>query len=187
VRDGPHLRYPFPMPAISFKAPIETIGTHHLVRFPKAASSKLPSRGIALVEGTVNDSSFMIPLEPDGKGSHWFEIDASMAKKLKAKPGDDVSLALDPSDEWPEPVIPSDMMSALKADAKARATWDATTPIARWDWIRWIRSTNSAETRAKRVNVACSKLRSGMKRACCFNRSMCTDPEVSKGGVLLDV
>ena len=64
--------------------------------------------------------------------------------------------------------------------------WKEVTPAAHWDWIRWIRATNNPETSAKRIRVGCSKLKSGMSRPCCFNRSMCTDPEVSKGGVLVE-
>ncbi len=55
-----------------------------------------------------------------------------------------------------------------------------------WDWIRWIRSINNPETRAKRIVVAASKMKSGMRNPCCFNRSACTDSEVSKGGVLVE-
>lgn len=64
--------------------------------------------------------------------------------------------------------------------------WKRVTPIARWDWIRWIQSTKNPQTRKKRIDVEFSKLSKGMKRPCCFNRSMCCDPYVSKNGVLLE-
>src|SRR5690606_22387249 len=43
--------------------------------------------------------------------------------------------------------------------------------VARRDWIAWITSGKKAETRAKRIGVACDKLASGQRRACCFDRS----------------
>ena len=58
--------------------------------------------------------------------------------------------------------------------------------MARWDWIRWINATAQQETRKRRIEVAFSKLKSGMRRPCCFNRGMCTEPYVSKNGVLLE-
>ena len=44
-------------------------------------------------------------------------------------------------------------------------------PVARRDWIHWITSGKKAETRTKRIAVACDKLASGHRRACCFDRS----------------
>ena len=173
------------MPTIRCTATPFSIGSWTVVRLPKDASAKLPSRGMAMAEGTLNGSRFQIPLEPDGKGSHWFKIDASM-KKTRADAADPVTLDIEPMDEWPEPTVPADVKSALAKDAKAHTTWKATTPAARWDWIRWIRATNNADTRKKRIVVACSKMRAGERRPCCFNRSMCTEPAVSKSGVLLD-
>jgi len=41
---------------------------------PKAASRKLPSRGMSMVEGSFNGIPFQAPLEPDGLGSHWFRV-----------------------------------------------------------------------------------------------------------------
>ena len=86
---------------------------------------------------------------------------------------------------WPEPEIPRDLSKAVQADAKAYEVWNAATPMAHWDWIRWIGATNRQETREQRIVTALSKLRHGERRPCCFNRTMCTDPSVSKNGVLL--
>ena len=139
-----------------------------------------------MVKGTINSNEFETPLEPDGMGSHWFRIDSTLSKAIKARPGDSVSLTIEPIREWPEPDIPADIRKALKADQKARAIWDDITPMARWEWIRWIRSTNRDETRNKRIEVGISKLKSGWRRPCCWNRNLCTEPSVSKNGVLLE-
>jgi hypothetical protein len=176
------------MPIIEFKAPLTKVGNATILRLPMEASAKLPSRGMAMVEGTINGRLFQAPLEPDGQKSHWLKLDDlsdKVRRDIAIKPGDVVTLVITPSQQWPEPVVPDDLKKALDADPEARAMWEATTPIARWDWIRSVRSTRNAETRKRRIEVACSKLRSGKPRQCCFNRSECTDPELSKNGILL--
>ncbi len=139
-----------------------------------------------MVKGTINDAPLFTALEPDGKGSHWLAIDKNLSKAAKVKVGDTVTLEIESTKEWPEPQVPADLQKALATTPQAQASWLDTTPMARWDWIRWIRSTNQDKTRKKRIEVALSKLKAGMKRPCCFNRSMCTEPSVAKNGVLLE-
>jgi hypothetical protein len=174
------------MSTIRFEAKLFNIGSWTLLRLPKGASAKLPSRGMTMVEGTINDFRFQAALEPDGKGSHWFKLDNSMRKAARADVGDTVLLAIEPVKEWPEPIVPADLKEALAAAPQAHTLWLEITPGARWDWIRWIRSTKQAETRRRRIEVALSKLESGDRRPCCFNRTVCTDPDVSNNGVLLE-
>jgi hypothetical protein len=173
------------MPTIRFEAKPFKISSWTILELPKSASVKLPSRGLTMVKGTINGFNFQTALEPDGKGSHWFEVDSSLRKAIKASAGDTVTLAIEPTKDWIEPKVPEDIAKALTADPPAHALWTKITPMARWEWIRWIRATNRAETRAHHIDVARSKLRSGMRRPCCFNSSMCTEPAVSKNGVLL--
>ena len=132
----------------------------------------------------MNDFSFRTPLEPDGMGSHWFRVDTTMLNAAKARAGDTVTVSIKSVKEWVEPEVPADIRSALAAAPRARSLWKDITPMARWEWIRWIRSTSSSETRMKRIEVACSKLEAGERRPCCWNRNLCTEPSVSKGGVL---
>ena len=56
--------------------------------------------------------------------------------------------------------------------------------MARWEWVRWVKATNSAVTRQRRVDVSISKMNSGKRRPCCFDLSACTDPDLSKNGKL---
>ena len=164
---------------IRFKSTPFKIGAWTILLLPKDVSAKLPSRGMVLVKGTINGSSFKTPLEPDGRGSHWLKVDNDLAGKT-------VEVAIEPSKDWPEPEIPADLKKALAADPEAHAIWDDITPMARWDWLRWIGSTAKSETRAKHVVVALSKMKNGTRRPCCFNRALCTVSEVSRGGALLE-
>ena len=138
-----------------------------------------------MVKGTVNGATFQTPLEPDGAGGHWCGVDENLGQAIGAGAGDTVTVLLEPTKDWPEPTIPNDVQRALDANPKAYATWKATTPMARHEWLRWIGSTKQPETLQRRIEVSCSKLAAGERRPCCFNRNMCCVPDVSKNGVLL--
>jgi len=171
--------------AIRFKTELFKIDTWTILRLPEGVSAKLPSRGQVMVEGTINDTHFQAPLEPDGKWSHWFRVEDSLLKAANVTAGDTVTITIKPIKEWPEPDIPADLQTALAADSQANALWQRITPMARWEWIRWTRATSNSETRYRRIMVACSKLRAGERRPCCWNRNLCTEPAVSKNGVLI--
>jgi hypothetical protein len=141
---------------------------------------------MSMVEGTFNGHAFQTPLEPDGMGSHWFKVSNRVLKAASVKAGDSVSVALEPMAVWPEPKVPADLAQALASEPPVRAIWLDITPLSRWDWIRWIGSTRNPETRMIRIEKTLSKLRSGKRAACCFDRSQCTDPSVSHNGMLLE-
>jgi hypothetical protein len=172
------------MSTIRFEAQLVTIGSWTLLRLPKSASALLPSRAMTMVEGTINGSRFHAPLEPDGKGSHWFRVDDTLREAAGVEAGDTVTLEIEPAKAWPPPEVPADLQHALAAVPQAHTLWMKITPHAQWDWIRWMRATNQPETRRRRIAVACSKLKAGMRRPCCFNRNLCTEPAVSRNWVL---
>ena len=106
---------------------------------------------------------------------------------LNAKVDDEVDVSLTPTKEWPETSIPDDFGAALEDAPERTEVWASLTPMARWEWVRWIQATKNAETRARRVEVAISKLESGKRRPCCFDLASCTDPELAKSGKLLGI
>lgn len=138
---------------------------------PKTASAKLPTRSMVTVDGTLEGEAFQATLEPDGEGSHWLKVDKALREAAGVVAGDTVALEIAPVEVEPEPKVPADLRKALAANPEAKATWDDITPVARRDWIHWIISGKKAETRARRIDTACDKLASGMRRACCFDRS----------------
>jgi len=174
------------MPTIHFEATPFQINGWTIVKLPQSASAKLPSRGQVMVGGTINDFAFQTALEPDGRGGHWLNIDKNMQKSADVEVGEPVTLEIESTKLWPEPNIPADIKATLDASPKLQALWEDVTPMARWEWIRWIGATAKSETRAHHIEVAVSKLTRGERRPCCFNRSMCCVPEVSKNGVLLE-
>ncbi len=173
-------------PPITCTTKLYAIGSSIIARLPHDASAQLPSRSQLVVEGTLSGVHFKEPLEPDGTFSHWFSPSAALLKAAGAAVGDTVKLTIAYTKDWPEPQVPADLHKALAAHPKAHDLWQQVTPMARWEWIRWIRSTNRDETRQRRIEVGCSKLTAGKRRPCCWNRNLCTDPAVSKNGILLD-
>jgi hypothetical protein len=184
--------YNFYMSKVRFEAKLFNVNGWVVLHLPPDASAKLPSRGMTMVKGTLNGVPFKTLLEPDGKygpglrPSHWFSPDKSLLFAAKAKIGDAVSVELESTKEWIEPEVPDDLKKALSVSPKAAELWGDITPMARWDWIRWVRAVKSDDTRKKHIDVMLDKLNKGMRRPCCFNRNLCSEPAVSKNWVLMD-
>ena len=172
------------MQPIEFSAALQTSGSWRIVRLPEQASRRLPSRGTVFIQGTAEGTPFSAVLEPDGEGGHWFPADGQWVADAGITVGTDAVFTMRVSDDWPEPDIPEDLRDALKGRGSAADQWADITPLARREWIRWIRSTANADTRRRRIEVTCDKLAAGERRPCCFNRNLCTVPEISKGGRL---
>ena len=68
-----------------------------------------------------------------------------------------------------EAAIPADLRKALAAVPSVQALWKSLTPIGRRDFIGWVTSAKKPETRAHRVEVTISKLKSGKRRPCCYS------------------
>ena len=168
---------------IGFDGALERIGDRTIIRLPDDASAELPSRGQVAAVGTIDGRPFETVVEPDGRRGHWLAIDADLAAAL----GDGaIAVELTPTKEWPEPSVPDDLQAALDDATDLAETWDDITPMARWEWVRWVGATKNPQTRERRVEVSIDKLRNGKRRPCCFDLSSCTDPELAKSGKLMD-
>ena len=173
--------------AVRFEAQMRRIGSRTILRLPDDASAKLPSRGQVAVEGVMNRHAFQTVLEPDGRRGHWLRVDKTLRQVLALSEGDTVAVEVEPTKDWPEPDIPEDFQTALADAPDISELWKNITPMARWEWVRWISATKNPETRKRRVLVGISKLRSGKRRPCCFDLAACTDPDLSKNGRLVEV
>ncbi len=161
---------------MKFKSEVIEIASKKIIHLPKEISDKLPTRGMVMAKIVIDDVSKTIPIEPDGKGGHWFEI-----KGIDT--GTEEEFELELIKDWPEPDMPRDIMKSIE-DENLIELWQSFTTKTRWEWLRWIRSTNNKETRAKRIKDGISKMKDGKRRPCCFNSASCTVPEVSKSGIL---
>ena len=176
------------VPTIRFDATLYTMDEWTILRLPEQASEKLPSRGQVAVQGTINGHGFQTVLEPDGYFGHWMRIDEKQQQTAAVSAGDTATLEIEPLKDWPEPNVPQDFETALAAaPQKIQDLWKDITPMARWEWVRWVNATKNSDTRKRRVEVSISKMKSGKRRPCCFNLAACTDPDLSKNGRLLEL
>lgn len=170
---------------ITFEAPARMVADRLILQLPDTASSRLPSRGQVAVTGRIEHHPVETVVEPDGRKGHWIRVADDLRVALGLEDGSLVTVELTPRKEWPEPRVPQDLAAAL-ADAPDLADlWEDITPMARWEWVRWVGATRNPTTRERRVEVTVSKLRDGKRRPCCFDLASCTDPELSRSGKLV--
>jgi hypothetical protein len=146
----------------------EKIGSWALLTLPKSASAKLPSRGMTMVEGTINSFPFRAALKPNGKGSHRLTVNKAMHDAAGADAEVTVTVEITRAGEELEIRVPKDLRKALAVAPLAQAGWEDITPMARRDWIFSISSAKQPETRRRRIEKACDMLASGKRRLCCF-------------------
>lgn len=173
--------------AIRFTAPTSTIDDATLIVLPNEVSAQLPSRGQVAVHASVDGHAFDTVIEPDGRLGHWIRVDRAAAKALAtaslSKAG--YTFEIKVASSWPEPVVPDDLAAELAAAPRdIQAMWKDITPMARWEWVRWVGATANPATRQRRVEVTISKMMNGKRRPCCFNLSACTDPMLARSGKL---
>ncbi|KTD19103.1 YdeI/OmpD-associated family protein [Legionella jordanis] len=77
------------------------------------------------------------------------------------------SLSTSKVNEWLHN-LPIDFQQVLTSDAKALASWEDITILARNEWICWIESAKKQETRERRIERACNDLKNGKRRPCCW-------------------
>ena len=166
-------------------ATLYSIDQSTILRLPERASRQLPSRGQVAVRGTINGRGFQTVLEPDGDFGHWMRIEGKLQRAAALGPGDTATIEIEPVKDWPEPSVPRDLETALAAaPQKIRDIWKDITPMARWEWVRWVNATANPVTRNRRVEVSISKMKNGKRRPCCFNLAACTDPDLSRNSRL---
>ena len=172
---------------VSFKTTLYTLKDWTILPVPKDESLKIGGRGQISVTGTLNGHEFSTVLEPDGRWSHWLRVTENMQSRAGIQSSDTVEVTLQKNETWPEPIVPKDVLNALKtAPDKVKQKWNDITPMARWEWIRWVNATLSQETRAIRIEKTISKLNGKHRRPCCFNLAACTEPYLSKSGRLME-
>jgi hypothetical protein len=114
-------------------------------------------------------------------------VDDTLQRAAGITVGDTAALDIEVTKDWPEPSVPPDLATALAAaPQQIQNLWNEITPMARWEWARWVNAAKNPDTRRRRAGVSISKMKGGKRRPCCFNLSACTDPDLSKNGRLLE-
>ena len=82
---------PFQSETLAGPPKSEKVDSWTFLILPKAASAKLPSRGVTAIGGTINGVPFQAELEPDGQKSHWLKVNRKLRKSAGADAGDVVN------------------------------------------------------------------------------------------------
>ena len=64
--------------------------------------------------------------------------------------------------------VPPELRAVLDANRSLRARWDGLTELARNEWICWMTSPKTAETRAKHLARLKEEVLDGKRRPCCW-------------------
>jgi len=174
-------------PAVRFRGDPYAIDRPAILRSPEKASNQPPSRGQVAVQAAVNGHACQTVAEPDGESGHWVRIGAKQQLAAALRAGDTAGVDLVPLEDWPEPTVPRGSSGRPRCGAgQDPGAAKAITPMARWEWVRWVNATRNSGTRQRRVEVSISKRPSGNRRPCCCNLATGTDPDLSKNGKLTD-
>jgi uncharacterized protein YdeI (YjbR/CyaY-like superfamily) len=64
--------------------------------------------------------------------------------------------------------LPRDLKDSLVKNVDALKLWQKLTPLARNEFICWVKDAKQAKTRQKRIDRTISELREGKRRPCCW-------------------
>ena len=64
--------------------------------------------------------------------------------------------------------LPTDLRKGLIAEVRALAAWEDITPLARNEWICWVESVKTQETRKQHAERVIAELIEGKRRPCCW-------------------
>src|SRR5207248_9288559 len=119
---------------------------------------------------TINSGKIQAVLDTDGKSGHWMRVDDKLQHAAGISAGDTAAPDIEVTKDWPEPSVPQDLATALAAaPQKIQNLWNEITPMARWEWVRWVNATKNPDTRTRRVDASISQLKSGKRRPSCFD------------------
>jgi hypothetical protein len=143
------------------KDPAGSVATGILVPFD--VQKVFGTRARVPVCGTINGFPYRGSVFPMGDGRHYMVVNAKIRAGANLKGGETVSVTMG-RDEEPRTVEPSaDFARALKANGRARATWDALSYTHRREYAQWIEEAKKPETRARRIAKAVEALGAGKK------------------------
>lgn len=64
--------------------------------------------------------------------------------------------------------LPSDLQDSLVKNEDALKLWQKLTPLARNEFICWVKDAKQAKTRQKRIDRTIQELQEGKRRPCCW-------------------
>jgi antitoxin component of MazEF toxin-antitoxin module len=126
------------------------------VRVPAAVLATLGGRIRVPVRMKINGTEHRTTICDMGMGP-MLGVPASVRRAAKIERGDRVSVSIEVDRELRTVEIPQDFEKAMKA--RERRAYDGMSYSHRKEYVQWIEAAKKAETRARRIALAVTKLR----------------------------
>jgi uncharacterized protein YdeI (YjbR/CyaY-like superfamily) len=98
---------------------------------------------------------------PFGNGKLFLPVKAEIRKKTKKKEGDYVHVILYPDNEPLE--VPEEMLHCLQDEPKALKFFDSLADGEQHNYINWVYSAKTQETKVERLAQTINRLQKGLK------------------------
>jgi bacteriocin resistance YdeI/OmpD-like protein/uncharacterized protein DUF1905 len=99
------------------------------------------------------------------RGEYLFGLSRAAREQARIEPGDTVTFTVELDAEPRTVEVPEALASALDADAKARAAFDALAYTHRKEFARWVAEAKRDDTRERRVSATVEMLHEGRTRS----------------------
>lgn len=98
-----------------------------------------------------NRVSYRGSLASMGNGLHFLGVTMTIRKELGKKPGDSITVSIEPDNEVRTVEIPEDMESILREFPEAAETFNAMSYSHKREYVYWINGAKKTETRNRRL------------------------------------
>jgi hypothetical protein len=149
----------FPAALLNLKVlPAGATGGSAMVNLPAEVGLALGKTGPAPVRCRINNIEFRTTISPTGIGTHTMVLNQQLRREASFKPGDDVLLRLELDSEPRVVEVPVDVQAALQARPAAEARFAKLSFSHKKEYMDYIDSAKSPETRTRRLGQLLAKL-----------------------------
>ncbi len=149
------------MPSHDFQATLirpNATGSWTYLNIPFSVEVGFGSKGQVKVRGTLNAHALRGSLMPHGDGTHYLVVNKSIRDAIGVTEGDTVSVSIEQDTEQRSVVVPDDLRALLDIDEAARTAFEKFSYSHQKEYVDWIESAKTPETRQRRIQSAAEKI-----------------------------
>ena len=153
------------MPERRFKATLErpdTPGSWTYLDIPFDVEKVFGRKGQVKVKGTINGHPYRSSAMPKGDGSHFLVVNKTIRDKINATQGDKVQVVMDVDAGARRVAVPDDLQRELVKQPKAKAIFEKFSYSRQSEYVTWIESAKTNETRLNRIQAAVDRIAQGL-------------------------
>ncbi len=150
--------------AAEFEALIYRIGQLRCVDLPVSVAKTLDAAPRIPVRVRVGQTEGQTNLVRTHEGGYRLYLAASLRRRPPVDSGDHVHVSLRPDPQGAEPVLPTDLIVAIRRVPGCMAALKSRSPADRRQLVRWVEEPKSATARAHRIERALKMIQRGPPR-----------------------